>query len=425
MLTLDKLNASLNTIKNTFNVNELANKAIQSISDFNSLFKAKGKNVGDIVEGFEVVADEGLGLEKDTLSPVVGRISEDVALELKRTSTQKTNIATITGITVNDGFLEAAVSNTNPLGIDKTLNQISNDTFGITSVIQNLSIGTNASLADALLNNLSAQGVANNFITEFTNISNNSSDLINFLQTELSENVISSVTGDTSIKSTIQSNLGSSFKSSLLSDNSVIVNSVGSFNGKFTPDDYEFTFVNTVEELLLEFRNSEREFSQIIIDFTDEFVDDNFNAKDFHDLYSSEDFSAYDGIPYHYLMRKDGRIQRGRPLDIETKFPSTISYKNAISVAIPGGYSVPFGADRAKHTLNSATVSSWYWFNTLLDVAYTMFPGIQVFSSAELENIGWSADAYIETLFGKRNNERPVSFASELTRSTLITTEPV
>ena len=149
---------------------------------------------------------------------------------------------------------------------------------------QNLSIGTNASLADALLNNLSAQGVANNFITEFTNISNNSSDLINFLQTELSENVISSVTGDTSIKSTIQSNLGSSFKSSLLSDNSVIVNSVGSFNGKFTPDDYEFTFVNTVEELLLEFRNSEREFSQIIIDFTDEFVDDNFNAKDFHDL---------------------------------------------------------------------------------------------------------------------------------------------
>ena len=61
---------------------------------------------------------------------------------------KKTNIATITGITVNDGFLEAAVSNTNPLGIDKTLNQISNDTFGITSVIQNLSIGTNASLAD-------------------------------------------------------------------------------------------------------------------------------------------------------------------------------------------------------------------------------------------------------------------------------------
>ena len=113
MLTLDKLNASLNTIKNTFNVNELANKAIQSISDFNSLFKAKGKNVGDIVEGFEVVADEGLGLEKDTLSPVVGRISEDVALELKRTSTRKSDIATITGITVNDGFLEAAVSNTN------------------------------------------------------------------------------------------------------------------------------------------------------------------------------------------------------------------------------------------------------------------------------------------------------------------------
>ena len=50
---------------------------------------------------------------------------------------------------------------------------------------------------------------------------------------------------------------------------------------------------------------------------------------------------------------------------------------------------------------------------------------IGVFSSDELEEIGWSADAYIETRFGKRNNERQVSFTSELTRSTLITTEPV
>ena len=425
MLTLDKLNTSLKTVKNTINIGELNNSANQSISDFNSLFKAKGKKVGDIVEGFEVVADEGLDLEKDTLSPVVGRISEDVALELKKTSTQKANIATITGLSVDDGFLESAISNTNPLGIDKTLNKISNDTSGITSITQNLSVGTNTSLADALLNNLSAQGVANNFVTDFTNITNSSSDLINFLQTELSENVVSSVTGDTSVKSAIQSNLGSSFKSSLLSDNPVIVNSVGSFNGKLTPDDYEFTFVNTVEELLLEFRNSEREFSQMIIEFTDEFVDDNFDARDFHNLYSSEDFAAYDGIPYHYLMRKDGRIQRGRPLDIETKYLGRISYKNAVLVAIPGGFSVPFGADRPKHTLNSATVSSWYWFNTLLDVAYTMFPGIQVFSSDELEEIGWSADAYIETRFGKRNNERPVSFTSELTRSTLITTEPV
>ena len=43
--------------------------------------------------------------------------------------------------------------------------------------------------------------------------------------------------------------------------------------------------VNTVEELLLEFRNSEREFSQIIIEFTDEFVDDNFDVEFYVDSY--------------------------------------------------------------------------------------------------------------------------------------------
>ena len=180
---------------------------------------------------------------------------------------------------------------------------------------------------------------------------------------------------------------------------------------------------------MLEFRNSEREFSHIIVDYTKEYLDDNFDAKDFHRLYSSIEFAGgddeetlevipgkgFDGIPYHYLIRKDGRTQRGRPLDIEEK-----KFGNSIVVAIPGGYNVPRSSDSEEYLkVNSSTTTSWYWFNSLLYVAYTMFPGIQVFASDELKVIGWDADVYIASLFGKKNN---VDVSKTLTRDTLIST---
>ena len=44
---------------------------------------------------------------------------------------------------------------------------------------------------------------------------------------------------------------------------------------------------------------------------------------------------------------------------------------------------------------------------------------IQVFASDELKIIGWDADVYIASLFGKKNN---VDVSKTLTRDTLIST---
>ena len=417
-MSIMSLNSTLRTIANKVNLPELANKATQSILNFRSLFQSDGKEVGDIVEGFEIIADEGLGTKKETLVPIVGRLTENAGISLKSTSSRKSDISTITGQTVVDGFLHSSISNVNTLGINNTLSALSSDASGINKLISNLAGGN---ISDIILDNTSAEGIAKEFVKEFSNISDASGDLISLIQSELGTNVVSSVTGDTNIKSILQNKLGTQFKSSELSNNNIIVNSSGTFSGASTPDDYQFTYVNTVEELMLEFRNSTRDFSQIIVEYTGEYVDDNFDAKDFQTLYSNT--SEWDGIPYHYLVRKDGRIQRGRPLDIETVYVGgDINYSKSIVVAIPGGYDVPEGTERAKKSVNSSTTSSWYWFNTLLDVAYTMFPGIQVYASTELSNTGWSADAYIESLFGKRNNIQPSS--SAVTRSTLVSTEP-
>jgi len=412
------LNSTLRTLKNKVNLPELANKAAQSVSNFFSLFQSDGKEVGDIVQGFEVIADEGLGTKKETLSPIVGRLSENAGISLKSASSRKSDISTITGQSVVDGFLYSSVSNVNAIGINNTLSALSSNASGISKIVSSIAGGN---VTDIILNNTSAEGIAKEFVKEFSNISDASGDLVSIIQSELNTDVVSSLTGDTNIKSILQNKLGTKFKSSELSENNIIVNSTGTFSGASTPNDYQFTFVNTVEELMLEFRNSTRDFSQIIVEFTGEYVDDNFDAKDFQTLYSNT--NGFDGIPYHYIVRKDGKIQRGRPLDIETVYSGgNITYSKSVVVAIPGGYEVPEGTDRAKTSVNSSTTSSWYWFNTLLDVAYTMFPGIQVYASTELSNTGWSADAYIESLFGKRNNKQPST--SQISRSVLVSTEP-
>jgi len=412
------LNSTLRTLKNKVNLPELANKATQSVSNFFSLFQSDGKEVGDIVQGFEVIADEGLGTKKETLSPIVGRLSENAGISLKSASSRKSDISTITGQSVVDGFLYSSVSNVNAIGINNTLSALSSNASGISKIVSSIAGGN---VTDIILNNTSAEGIAKEFVKEFSNISDASGDLVSIIQSELNTDVVSSLTGDTNIKSILQNKLGTKFKSSELSENNIIVNSTGTFSGASTPNDYQFTFVNTVEELMLEFRNSTRDFSQIIVEFTGEYVDDNFDAKDFQTLYSNT--NGFDGIPYHYIVRKDGKIQRGRPLDIETVYSGgNITYSKSVVVAIPGGYEVPEGTDRAKTSVNSSTTSSWYWFNTLLDVAYTMFPGIQVYASTELSDTGWSADAYIESLFGKRNNKQPST--SQISRSVLVSTEP-
>lgn len=426
MVTITKLNNALKSVSNTVSINELGNAFKSSISNFFSLFQSDGKEVGDIVQGFEVIADEGLGTKKETLSPIVGRLSENAGVSLKSASSRKSDISTITGQTVVDGFLHSSVSNVNAIGINNTLSLLSSDKTGINKIISSVAGGN---LSDALLDAVSPEGVAKDAIIQASNIRNKTTDLTTLIKNETGVDLTNIVTGDTNIKNSIESDLGLTIKTSELSNPSV-VNSVKGFTGSTTPDSYEFTYVNTVEELLLEFRNSERAFSHILVDYTKEYLDDNYDAKDYQEYYSTnmEIQNGHNGIPYHYLIRKDGRIQRGRPLDIASP-----KYGSSIVIGIPGGYDAPHPGDHSmtetssSHAnyylkVNSGSTTSWYWFNALLDVAYTMFPGIQVYASDELKEIGWDADVYISSLFGKKNNVELSNNDTTLTRSTLTNT---
>ena len=390
MVTRTQLNSKLkSTFNNQSGLKDLVEKTIKK---WKSLVETKAIKVGEFQQGFRVIGDAGQSTLKDTKEIVTGIVTENVKVDLKKISTQKGSISTLTGLSVDNGFLESCVTTVNPKGIKTSLEILApNKKSQIKAVYTSASTQPDV-VQQAAFDDESPEGIGKEFFIQFNQFRNSNGGLKSFL-------------GTSNVKDEIQSSLSSNIKSNDLS-NPIIVNSVGAFSNSATPSDYEFTYVNTVEELLLEFRNSERPFSQIIVEFTGEYLDDNFEAKDFQTLYSSQEFTekGFNGIPYHYLIRKDGRIQRGRPLDIETVYPSgEINYTNSVVVAIPGGYDAPIGT-KTKANINSATVSSWKWFNTLLDTAYTMFPGIQVYASPDLKSIGWQAEDYIESLFGKQNN---------------------
>ena len=101
MVTITTLNNTLKSVANTINVNELNDTFQSSIDNFLSAYQAKGKIVGEIEQGLEIIADEGLSSAKDTLLPIVGKLSEQVGLGLKRISTRKSDIFWISDDKIN------------------------------------------------------------------------------------------------------------------------------------------------------------------------------------------------------------------------------------------------------------------------------------------------------------------------------------
>ena len=157
---------------------------------------------------------------------------------------------------------------------------------------------------------------------------------------------------------------------------------------------------------------------------TEEYQDDNFSVEDFQKELSTADSinEGYDGVNFHYLIRKDGTIQRGRPIDIEPKQPgSEFNIEKSLIVAISAGYDAPFGTEGAELSFKlSSNLSLQLWL--FLDVVFRMFPGLPIFADEILVNIGFDVESYILSGWGKYNPNvtRPSNTLSALNRSFVV-----
>lgn len=482
MLNLDRLNNELKSVLNKTGVDKLGSIASETTSQFDSLNKSKAASVGSTVSGIKVVAQDPLNSAAATKEPVVGKLTQNVpGVNVTETSSETSNISTLTGKTASNGFLKSVTTSTSPKAIRETLKRTTSAKENqIESVLQSASTNPSAvSLANRL--DQSPFGLSNKFIeqTKIQKLSLNNllgnpaallstppaldnlpfNQLANFVSKVSGFNPITSI--GNSLKSVFdteaQTYLGGGLNivdkfdtsnnpkkiidefgntdissqintSPLLQDNVTInrvpeqIGDASKWTGSTTSDD-TFTFVETAEELSLEIRNSVRDFSHVVVDFTMEFLDDDFSSKDFQQVYSNNEAisKGYNGLPFHYLIRKNGSIQRGIPIDVETTYPGgEYNYEKSVVVFISGGYKVPRDTENAEPELFLTSKSSEGLF-FFLDVMYRMFPGIPIFADNDALDVGFDIEGFILGSFGKQNPNvtRPAT-GSTLTRTNVV-----
>lgn len=178
---------------------------------------------------------------------------------------------------------------------------------------------------------------------------------------------------------------------------------IGSTFGTENPE--YFSFVSSREELEAEMRSIPRPISEVVVHWTETYTNANMDADQIRDMAIANGSSA---IPYHYVIKRDGSLQRGFPVSKESKHCDTLNHNQySISVVFVGGLNVSTGTlDVDEFTQSSSlTRSQFNTFNEMMKVFYDVYPGGQVLGHKDIDvtqqDPGFDVIDYCESVFGK------------------------
>jgi len=186
--------------------------------------------------------------------------------------------------------------------------------------------------------------------------------------------------------------------------------------------DNNYPLVATEEELMVELKDIQREITECVIQWTETAKDQNLTARDFNDLLSEQDKT----IPYHYLILRNGNLQRCRPLKDVGGALNNSHESYSIQIAFVGGINANSrNKDYAQYlSSDSFTSEQFKTFDTFLRILYGGYPGIQVLGLNSI-NVnekapGFSVESYIASKFNKHNISDDFLNSGPLTRKQLI-----
>lgn len=175
-------------------------------------------------------------------------------------------------------------------------------------------------------------------------------------------------------------------------------------NGKGNP---EFPYISSVEELEGEIQFINREVEAIIVHWTETHTDKNIGSEEINDYHLQ---LGMNGIGYHYVIRRDGSLQRGRPVHLEGEHTPTLD-ATSIGIVFVGGINAPVGTPNSENFLSSQSLtrSQINTFDHFCRSMYKVKPGILFYGHSDVdftgENIdpGFDVPDYVLTRFGKEN----------------------
>jgi hypothetical protein len=164
-----------------------------------------------------------------------------------------------------------------------------------------------------------------------------------------------------------------------------------------------FAYVTSTEELNAEFEHVTRNVDSMIVHWTETATDKNIGSEDINKYHLS---LGIEGIGYHYVIRRDGSLQRGRPVNIVGDH--TPSYNtSSIGVVFVGGINAPSGTPNPETFLSpqSLTRSQFNTFDHLCQAFFKKYPGGKVYGHSDLDDAefdpGFEVIDYVVARFGK------------------------
>jgi len=467
------LNGNLSTFQQIGNIVELEAKALDSQIERLSVEGAPmGEVIGTVLGGFQSLTEnikENIGV---TDEPVIAEMTSSVpSITVTKTSNKTSEITTLTGKPATNGFLNAVIVSGNPKGINQSLknvikakdNQIKTALEQSSPIPEKATTSVEKDISTDVAN--TAQKIVQKSMQElgnpvqsdskvgFGSLGTSFGNLLGaiagkirnvgttnkvgvsvpsfpgevIIPPEYSDpgNIIEE-NGNTNLTNVVAKG-NSASKQITLSDipfNAIVAGN--EFLGALTPDNYVFEVVDTLEELEFDLKNSTRTITTAVIDWSSTWSNNYYEAKDIQRLQVQDSVLKFGptypvtsgvegGIQWHYVIQKDGTIQRGRPISVASG-KNTKWYNYSVYVGFVAGYTVPRKVPNQDLYLSSASITpdQWMSFNSFISAFYKVYPGGEIVGRRDIDPStvapGFDVEVYLR---GKRNKTTIYDFASD------------
>lgn len=342
---------------------------------------------------------------------------------VKQVGGSRNDLNQITGSTntTGDGFLDVVITAPYPEAIAQAVNaavpkaQPAKLKTAVTGV-QDFGVGqlANVSNPDAVTSSL--VGGVSGTAQSLNNLKNRFAQLF-------SQNVSTALSSLGALGSNLSQNLKVADESGITIRANQLDEGAKNWQGSNTPKGYGFTMIGTHEELEVELKSAAREITGLIVHWSESFYNQDIGSDEIHDYNRRVD----GGIPYHYVIRRDGTIQRGRPIDTAGGTLPNNHGIYSIQLVLVGGINAPVGTPDPKRFLskNSFTRQQMNTFDVFLEKAFLAWPGLQVMGHSDVDrqqkDPGFDVPDYVYNKFGKTLIYNDPSSETALSRSMLST----
>jgi N-acetylmuramoyl-L-alanine amidase len=375
------LNAEVTKPKNSLttigSVTALGKKVFNDVTSAVNKFET---GVSDFFNDISVSVDRGLG---GFLQNVTESITGDSRAYLR-------NI-TAGGISLSDEEVKqllGKVSSKDPRQKTEVINTVVNKSENVTDRAKNLTTDSKATSTQELVDDVTKKGketgVPDAEVQDLINEINSVNKSLDNLDTTISGSVV--------------------VDASLFDTPTPLTSTANRWNGSKTPQDV-FTFVASVEELDAEFSTVRRDVTEVIIHATETYSNKNIGSPEINDIHNK---LGHDGIGFHYVIRRDGSLQRGRPVNRKGEHAPVNDHNDfSIGIVMVGGLAAASGQENPSRSPHSFTRAQFTTLEQFLESFYRKFPGGQVFGHndvdiAELDPY-FDVPDYVESIFRKTN----------------------